>query len=178
MFPQNQQMPGFPSAAPYQGQTPYVQQPAAQPNWQPANLPNFPAPPAQAKPPAPVARAYAPETPAPQTLVLPAPGQLGIAPPSQQAVASASGQPGFAPPSQFGVAPAPAFNWNAAHDRLRQLGQVGFYLNKDGQGGFRVLCVMQQGVHLQSVEGTGSSEAAALTQAVARAESWHATLPR
>lgn len=95
----------------------------------------------------PKVRAQAPDPvpPAPH-IVLPSPEALGIQ---------------VAP-----TAPKTAVDWNQIHVRLEQLGIVNLRRDRLPQGGFRVVLALPG----QQVEGTGATEAAAMTVALQRAE--------
>lgn len=144
------------------------------PSWQPqpantglAAAPSFPSSP---QTPAPIVRGYAQEDapPAPKLVSLPSPSALGILPAAQTSAAPKSA------PSV--PAPATPIDWNATHQRLRQLGAVGFHLDRAPEGGYRVLCVLTgHGKSTQAIEGVGPTEADAVAQAMSRAEAWRAS---
>jgi hypothetical protein len=139
----------------------------APPPVQPAPQPQRRVAPPQPKPPAttsanlpkPTVRGVAPDSaPLKQTaeqvrLLLPDPEALGI-----KVVANA-------PPPQ----PAAAVDWNAVHARLDRLGIVNYQRDRLPQGGFRVAFALGA-PQAHQVEATGDSEAAAVLQALARAE--------
>lgn len=114
----------------------------------------------------PKVRGVAPE---PTPLVMPSPEQLGVTR-SAGAVAAA---PAWTPPASNAAPPAPSVDWNATHARLRQLGAVAFHLDRVGQG-YRVTCLLpagREGVTHQ-IESEAANEAAAVQQALQRAEAY------
>jgi hypothetical protein len=119
---------------------------------QPQTQPRYMVPPAPPQPLVannlkPKVRAQAPDTP--PRIVLPSPEALGI-----QVVAAKV-----------------TMDWNQVHARLEQLGVVNLHRDHLPQGGFRVTLALAG----QQVEGTGTTEAAAMTAALERAE---ALVPR
>jgi hypothetical protein len=91
-----------------------------------------------AKPP--VARGQIPDE-APRALKMPSPDELGIK-------LERNNKP---------------LDWDQLRDQLDRLGATSFRLDKDGDG-FRFVCVLPSG----SVEATGSTEAAAVSAAMAK----------
>ncbi len=118
--------------------------PQAQPQAQPA----VPPPPMLvANERKPKVRAQAPdEPPPPPRIVLPSPEALGI-----QVTATASTLP---------------VDWNRIHARLDRLGIANLQRDRLPEGGFRVVLALPG----RQVEGTGTTEAAAMIAALERAE--------
>jgi hypothetical protein len=76
-------------------------------------------------------------------------------------------------PEELGVAPAKV-DWNATHDRLQRLGGTGFQLAQLADGRHRVGFVLRtnQPDQVQHIEATASTQAEAVTAALAKAEQW------
>jgi hypothetical protein len=83
-------------------------------------------------------------------------------------------------PEELGVAStaAPAkVDWNAARDRLGQLGGVGLQMSQLTDGSYRVAFMMRtrQADQFQHIEATARTEAEAVSAALTRAEQWATT---
>jgi hypothetical protein len=158
MFPMPRNGPGF------SGQFVQQQAPAR------AAMPQIPAwnvapAPQRQGPPQPVIRGQAEEEQTPRAVAT-APRTVSLSMPS---------------PEELGVTLAPPgettnVDWTSIHGRLDQLGATCFHLERFGQGGCRITCLLpinQQGKN-HRIEAQADNEAEAVRLTLAKAEEWTA----
>jgi hypothetical protein len=79
-------------------------------------------------------------------------------------------------PETLGIPALPlSLDWNQTHEKLRQLGALGFHLDHLPNGDYRVTLMIPFGnQNAHQIEVIGNTEAAAVNSALENAESWAA----
>jgi len=102
------------------------------------------------------------------TIRLQAPEELLVRPPAPLVLPS---------PEALGIRIAtPTLDWNKTHEKLHQLGALGFHEERLPSGDYRVTLMIPFGNQkAHQIEVIGTNEAAAVNSALENAESWAAT---
>jgi hypothetical protein len=114
--------------------------------------------------------------------LLPAPKLTAVSMPSPEEMGVVPAKVGLPSPDELGVVPpgrtaAAIIDWNETRSRLDRLGAIGWQSTQLNDGRHRVAFVLRtkQADQVQHIEATATTEAEAVTAALARAEEWATT---